>query len=362
MHIENISLYNYRNIKELKLSFIPGINIFTGDNAQGKTNILEAIYVCAMGRSQRSKNDGQLVAFSEDEAHIKLISNNGYSKDRIDVHIKSECKKGIAVNGVPVKKLSELMGTFYVVIFSPEDLEIIKEGPAARRRFMDMELCQLSKLYYFNLKQYYRILKQRNALLKSIQKNPSLLDGLFVWDKQLASYGAEIIDERRSFIEKINHIASLKYGEISDGDEFSIKYAPNAEEKDIEKKLKSFAQRDIAMGITQTGPHKDDVLFFINGKDARIFGSQGQQRLSSLCLKLSETELIKETTGELPVLLLDDVLSELDKKRQVYLINSIENIQTFITCTGIEEALKNIAQKGKIFKVSNGKAVEFCEN
>jgi len=362
MYIENISLYNYRNIRELKLNFVSDINIFIGDNAQGKTNILEAIYVCAMGRSQRSKNDGQLVAFSENEAHIKLISNNGYSKDRIDVHIKSEGKKGIAVNGVPIKKLSELMGTFYVVIFSPEDLEIIKEGPSARRRFIDMELCQLSKAYYYNLKQYYKILKQRNALLKSIQKDTSLSESLFVWDSQLASYAADIIDKRYFFIEKLNSIASLKYEEISGGDKFSIKYAPNSEKGDIEKKLKTFAQRDIAMGATQTGPHKDDILFFINEKDAKTFGSQGQQRSSSLCLKLSETELIKETTGELPVLLLDDVLSELDKKRQIYLMKSIENIQTFITCTGIEEALKNIAQKGKVFKVLDGQAVEICEN
>ena len=362
MRIENISLFNYRNLKEQRLDFVPGVNIFTGDNAQGKTNILEAIYVCAMGRSQRSKNDCQLVAFSETEAHIRLVSNNGYSKDRIDVHIKSDGGKGIAVNNVPIKRLSELMGTFYAVIFSPEDLNIIKEGPSARRRFMDMELCQLSRQYYYNLKQYYRILKQRNALLKSIQKNPSLFDSLFAWDSQLVSFASVITDERRGFIEKINTISGFKYAEISGGDKLSLKYLPSAEKEDMEKRMKAMAQRDIAAGATQIGPHKDDICFLINEKDARVFGSQGQQRLLALCVKLSETKLIKEMTGSDPTLLLDDVLSELDKKRQLYLVNSIKDIQTFITCTGIEDTLKSLSETGKIFYVSDGEAVEFCED
>ncbi|MBP3307411.1 MAG: DNA replication/repair protein RecF, partial [Anaerotignum sp.] len=330
MYITEVSLQNFRNLAQLKIEPSEGINVIYGSNAQGKTNFLESLYFCAMGRSLRGKSDQQLIRFDEEESHIRMLVQRKQRYDRIDVHLKKDEKKGIAVNGLPVRKLGDLFGTLYAVIFSPEDLSLVKDGPGERRRFLDMELCQLSKVYYYDLQQYYRILKQRNNLLKEIQKKPQLQETLFVWDDQLAEYGERIIAARKRFLIRLDEIAAEKLSQLTGGrDHLQTIYKPNCEEGMLAEKLRKNIDRDIYFGSTQSGPHKDDILFSIDGREVKVYGSQGQQRTTALAARLAEIDLIREETGEEPVLLLDDVFSELDENRQKFLLQSIEGLQAF---------------------------------
>ena len=355
MYITEVSLQNFRNLAQLKIEPSEGINVIYGSNAQGKTNFLESLYFCAMGRSLRGKSDQQLIRFEEEESHIRMLVQRKQRYDRIDVHLKKDEKKGIAVNGLPVRKLGDLFGTLYAVIFSPEDLSLVKDGPAERRRFLDMELCQLSKVYYYDLQQYYRILKQRNNLLKEIQKKPALQETLFVWDDQLAEYGERIIAARKRFLLRLDEIAAEKLSQLTGGkDHLQTIYKPNCEAGTLAEKLQKNIDRDIYFGSTQSGPHKDDILFSIDGREVKVYGSQGQQRTTALAARLAEIDLIREETGEEPVLLLDDVFSELDENRQKYLLQSIEGLQAFVTCTGIEDSVKKYISKDNLFYVENG--------
>ena len=355
MYINNLLLADFRNISMAEIKLSEGINILFGDNAQGKTNILEAVYICATGRSHRTKIDGQLINFSKREAHIKAFIVRNRRTDRIDVHLKKDEKKGIAVNGVPIRKSGDLFGTLHTVMFSPEDLQLIKNAPSERRRFIDMELCQLSNVYYYDLQQYYKVLKQRNNLLKRIQKNIKLKETLFVWDLQMCQYGMRVIDSRKAFIERISAISAKIHSCITEENEkLVIEYKPNVLSCDFAEKLASSTEKDIIYGSTTCGPHKDDLIFYVNQNDVKIFGSQGQQRTAALSAKLAEIEIIKAETGETPVLLLDDVLSELDERRQYYLLDSIRDTQTIITCTGIEDSIKKYTEKAFIFNIKNG--------
>ena len=355
MYIKKISLKNYRNIDKLELCLENGVNIFYGKNAQGKTNLLESIYIGATGRSHRTNRDKELIKFDENEAHIRLLVEKENISDKIDIHLKRDVKKGIAINSIPINKLGELFGYLNVVIFSPEDLSLIKQGPQERRKFIDMELCQINNVYYYNLSQYYKVLKQRNALLKKIDKNNNLKESLFVWDSQLIDFGIKIIRQRDAFIKKINNISKKIHSDITENkEELDIKYKPSVLEEEFEEKLLKNIDKDILYKNTAYGPHKDDMLFFINGVNAREFGSQGQQRTVSLSTKLAEIRLIEEEKGILPVLLLDDVLSELDKDRQKFLIKNIKNLQVIITCTGVEDVIKNLDKEYSVFNVSNG--------
>lgn len=355
MYITEVSLQNFRNLAQLKIEPSEGINVIYGSNAQGKTNFLESLYFCAMGRSLRGKSDQQLIRFDEEESHIRMLVQRKQRYDRIDVHLKKDEKKGIAVNGLPVRKLGDLFGTLYAVIFSPEDLSLVKDGPGERRRFLDMELCQLSKVYYYDLQQYYRILKQRNNLLKEIQKKPQLQETLFVWDDQLAEYGERIIAARKRFLIRLDEIAAEKLSQLTGGrDHLQTIYKPNCEEGMLAEKLRKNIDRDIYFGSTQSGPHKDDILFSIDGREVKVYGSQGQQRTTALAARLAEIDLIREETGEEPVLLLDDVFSELDENRQKFLLQSIEGLQAFVTCTGIEDSVKKYISKDNLFYVDNG--------
>ncbi|MGN1319153.1 MAG: DNA replication/repair protein RecF, partial [Lachnospirales bacterium] len=334
------------------------VNIFYGDNAQGKTNILESMFMCATGRSQRTHIDKELIQFNKESAHIRMCVNKDGYNDRIDIHIKQKEKKGIAVNNIVIKKLGELFGTVNIVLFSPEDLFLVKEGPSFRRRYMDMELCQMSKIYYSNLQRYYKVLKERNNFLKKINENKNLKDNLDIWDIQLLEYGKKIVESRSNFISLLNDEGSIIHNKITDNKEkFVIEYKPSANIDEYEKKLANSREKDIYYGTTSYGIHKDDMIFLINGVNARDYGSQGQQRTVCLTLKLSEIELIKKKTGNTPVLLLDDVLSELDKNRQDFIINSINNIQTIITSTGNEQILSNLGERSKIFFIKNGEIV-----
>lgn len=355
MIIKSIDLQNFRNYSLERISFDEHTNILYGDNAQGKTNILEAVYVSGTTKSHKGSKDYEMISFDCDESHIKAIVSKKNIDYRIDMHIKKNKNKGIAVNGVPIKRAVELYGIVNIIFFSPEDLNIIKNGPSGRRKFMDMELCQLDKIYVSNLLQYNKAVEQRNKLLKDIMFNPSLEDTLDIWDMQILKFGSDIISRRRKFIENVNNIIKDIHSRLSGGkEELIIKYEPSVEESDFEKVLTDNREKDIKFKMTSAGPHRDDISFMINGIDIRKYGSQGQQRTTALSLKMSEIDLVKKVTSDTPILLLDDVLSELDSNRQNYLLNSIHDIQTIITCTGLDEFVNNRFDINRIFKVVNG--------
>lgn len=355
MIIESVELKNYRNYNELHIDFDPGTNVLYGDNAQGKTNILESVYVCATTKSHRSSKDRELIAFGEEEAHIKMNLRRDGVPCRIDMHLKKNKAKGVAVNGIPIKKASELFGIINVVFFSPEDLNLIKNGPAERRRFLDLELCQLNRLYVHSLVQYNRTVTQRNKLLKELSFQPEYEEMLDVWDQQLVSYGKEIITCRREFIDQLNTIIQdIHFNLSGKKEQLVIAYEPNTEEKDLEAAVKRSRFADQKQKTTLVGPHRDDICFYVNEIDIRKFGSQGQQRTAALSLKLAEIELVRKIVKDYPVLLLDDVLSELDSGRQDQLLSCISHIQTFITCTGLDDFISHNFQIDKIFRVVNG--------
>lgn len=355
MFIESIELFNYRNYEQLHMDFHEGTNVLYGDNAQGKTNILEAIYVCSTTKSHKGSKDREIVRFGEEESHIKMIVRRDGVPYRLDMHIKKNKAKGAAVNGVPIKKASELFGIVNVIFFSPEDLNIIKNGPAERRRFIDLELCQLNKLYVYNLVQYNKVVVQRNKLLKELDFQPNLKETLEIWDEQLLRYGKELIRMRMDFIKEVNElIHDIHFHLSGEKEELIIQYEPNVTELNFEETLKKNQYQEIRQKMTLTGPHRDDLNFIVNGTDIRKFGSQGQQRTAALSLKLAEIELVKKTVKDYPVLLLDDVLSELDSKRQEHLLSEINHIQTMITCTGLDEFVSSKFQMDKIFKIVEG--------
>ncbi len=355
MILKSIALKSFRNYSDLFLEFDQGTNILYGDNAQGKTNVLEAVYISGTTRSHKGSKDRELIQFGQEEAHIQTVVNKGGFDYQIDMHIKKNRSKGIAINKIPIKKASELFGILNIVFFSPEDLNIIKNGPSERRRFLDVELCQLDKIYLYHLVKYNKILNQRNKLLKDLHFHPELKDTLPVWDMQLVKYGREIIAARKKFVEELNEIVFEIHRKLSGNkEELHLNYEPNVMEDFFEQDLLKNQEKDLKFGITSTGPHRDDMCFLIHGIDIRKFGSQGQQRSCALSLKLSEIELVKRSIDEKPVLILDDVLSELDSSRQNFLLNSIHDIQTVITCTGLDEFVRNRFEINKIFRVVSG--------
>lgn len=361
MIIKSLELADYRNYEELTLEFDSGTNILFGDNAQGKTNILEAIYVAATTKSHKGSKDKEIIRFEKEEGHIRTFIVKDGVQSRVDMHLRKSGSKGIAVDGSKLKKAADLLGLCNVVFFSPEDLGIIKNGPAERRRFVDMELCQLDNFYLRNLNDYNKIVNQRNKLLKDMYMNPDLKETLSIWDMQLASFGSKIIERRRVFTQQLNEIIYDIHKKLSGGrEEIKIVYEPDVEIDEFETKLRYSQDRDIKSKITSVGPHRDDFSFYVGDVDIRKYGSQGQQRTAALSLKLSEIELVKRITKDTPILLLDDVLSELDSNRQNYLLNSIGDIQTIITCTGLEEFVNNRFEIDKVFKVTEGQVV--CMN
>ncbi len=355
MIIKSLELQNFRNYNTLQLDFDNGTNIFYGDNAQGKTNILEAIFMTATTKSHKGSKDQDIIQFSHEEAHIRSYLFKEKITRQIDMHLRKGKTKGIAIDSQRIKKAADLMGLLNVVFFSPEDLSIIKNGPAERRRFIDMELCQLDSFYLYNLNHYNKIVNQRNKLLKDLSMKPGLKETLSIWDSQLVSFGAKVIERREIFISQLCDIISELHAKLSGGKEkIRILYEKNVEIDDFEERLKKSQEKDIILKQSTVGPHRDDIIFIVNDIDIRRFGSQGQQRTAALSLKLSEIELVKKSIKDTPVLLLDDVLSELDSNRQNYLLNSIGAIQTIITCTGLDEFVKNRFEINKIFKVVNG--------
>lgn len=359
MIIKSIELKNFRNYEDLNISFDEGTNILYGDNAQGKTNILEAAYMSGTTKSHKGSKDKEMIRFGASEAHLRTVVLRGEKEYQIDMHLKQNRSKGIAINQVPIKRAAELFGILNMVFFSPEDLNIIKNGPAERRRFLDAELCQLDKIYLSDLMNYNKILGQRNKLLKDMVFRPDLSDTLPVWDMQLVETGKRIIKRRKQFVEELNEIVHDIHFRLSgEKEELFIKYEPNIDDIFFEDELNRAKIKDMKLCQTSVGPHRDDLLFSIGDIDIRKFGSQGQQRTSALSLKLSEIELVKKSIKDTPILLLDDVLSELDSNRQNYLLNNISDTQTIITCTGLDEFVRNRFQINKVFEVINGQVFE----
>ena len=355
MIIKSLELADFRNYETLNISFDKGTNILYGDNAQGKTNILEAIYVSATTKSHKGSKDKEIVNFNKEEAHIRTYLEKEDVEYRVDMHLRSNKSKGIAIDGQKIKKAADILGLLNIVFFSPEDLSIIKNGPAERRRFADMELCQLDNFYLYNLNNYNKIINQRNKLLKDMYFNPGLKETLNIWDSQLVSFGSKIIERREIFAGQLCEIIGDIHSKLSGGkEELIVKYEPDVLIENFEEKMKENQEKDIKTKVTSTGPHRDDFSFIVNGIDIRKYGSQGQQRTAALSLKLSEIELVKRMTKDTPVLLLDDVLSELDSNRQNYLLNSIGDIQTIISCTGLDEFINNRFEINRTYKITNG--------
>ncbi len=358
MIIKSLELKDFRNYETLAINFGPGTNILYGDNAQGKTNILEAIYLAATTKSHRGTRDGDIIRFGSEEGHIRIMLFKNDVDTKLDIHLRKAKTKGIAIDGKKIKKAAELLGLLNVVFFSPEDLNIIKNGPGERRRFTDMELCQLDDFYLYNLNNYNKIVNQRNTLLKDVYFNPSLKETIEIWDSQLVSYGSKVIERRKSFTDQLNEVIGPVHEKLSGGREsLRIIYDPNVEIEDYERELSSSTERDIKSKMTNVGPHRDDFIFMVGDLDIRKFGSQGQQRTAALSLKLAEIEIVKRLINDTPILLLDDVLSELDSGRQQFLLESIGDVQTIITCTGVEDFVNSRLEIDKLFNIFNGALV-----
>lgn len=359
MFIEKLALNNFRNYSEEEISFSEGINILYGDNAQGKTNILEAIYMTATTKSHRGNKDKEIIRFGCEEAHIRADINKNDIKHRIDMHLKNNKSKGVAIDMVTIRRTAQLFGLVNIVLFSPEDLSIIKDSPAERRKFIDMELCQLNKLYYSELSSYNKVLNQRNNLLKQISFNEKSKDLLDVWDEQLVNYGIKIISLRDNFINMINEIIADIHSSLTSGKEkLKVIYEKNSDEISFSERLREKRFVDLKYQSTSVGPHRDDISFIVNDIDIKKYGSQGQQRTVALSLKLAEIELVKRIIKDNPILLLDDVMSELDSTRRDALLSYISDIQTIITCTGYDDFIKERLSIDKIYKVSQGKIRE----
>ena len=356
MYVKSLDLLNFRNYEKLSLTLDPGINIFYGANAQGKTNILEAVYLAGTSKSHRGTRDRDMIRMGESEAHIRMHVDKNDSDYRIDMHLRKNKSKGIAIGGVPIRRAGELFGIVNIVFFSPEDLNIIKNGPSERRRLVDRILCEIDRIYMSDLTQYGKCLNQRNRLLHDLYFNPSLESELPVWDEQLMNYGCRIIAKREEFVRMLENIASEIHTELTgEKERLTLVYEPNVTVKEFADKVARSRDADRKIKSTTVGPHRDDVCIKVNDMDLRLYGSQGQQRTTAISLKLSEIRIIEERIRNKPVLLLDDVLSELDRDRQNYLLGNIRDIQTLITCTGLDEFVQNRFEADRTFRVVSGR-------
>lgn len=394
MYIKTLKLKNYRNYDEIEVNFDPNINIIYGNNATGKTNLLESIYMCSTSKSHKNTKENDIINFNKNSSHIKLIfcreestSQESPKREIIDIQLNKESKKGIAKNGIKVEKLSDFLGFFNVIMFAPEDLNIIKDGPSVRRKFLDIEISQTDKVYVNIIKNYNKTLNQRNALLKDIYKTTGnnrqdLITMLDTYDEQLVNYGLEVIKKRNENIKELakkiydihllisdnkeelivgyenDIIGASTASPLTVGDDILSSQVKNILCEIYLKKLKETRDLDIKNQFTIIGPHRDDIIFKVGDKDIRKFGSQGQKKTTAISLKLSELEMLKEKIKETPVLLLDDVFSELDETRQKLLVSSLKGIQTIITCTGIKKNIFDLLKPEKIFNVAENKVIE----
>ncbi|MFD1734942.1 DNA replication/repair protein RecF [Bacillus salitolerans] len=366
MYIEKLSITNYRNYKKIDLTFENKVNVILGENAQGKTNLMESIYVLAMAKSHRTSNDKDLICWDEEYAKIEGRVQKKKGPFSLQLIISTKGKKA-KLNHIEQQKLSQYVGAMNIVMFAPEDLNIVKGSPQVRRRFLDMEIGQVSPVYMHDLSMYQKILQQRNHYLKQLQrqrvKDMTMLD---VLSTQLSEVAAKIVRKRFEFLQLLQKWADPIHHGISRGlEKLEIKYKASidvSEKLDLSKMIDVYEQkfgkirdREIERGMTLAGPHRDDLEFFVNGRDVQTFGSQGQQRTTALSLKLAEIELIYSEIGEYPILLLDDVLSELDDYRQSHLLNTIQGkVQTFVTTTSVEGIDHDTLRQAAQFSVTSG--------
>lgn len=366
MYIERLALTNYRNYASLDLEFSPAMNVFIGENAQGKTNVMEAIYVLAMAKSHRTSNDRELIRWEQDCGKIEGDIERKFGHLPLELTISKKGKKA-KVNHLEQNRLSAYVGEMNVVMFAPEDLNIVKGSPQLRRRFLDMEIGQISRVYLHDLVAFQKVLKQRNALLKAHRGKMDLNDVMFdIYTEQYIQVAVQIIRKRFYFMELLQKWANPIHQGISRGLEtLEVRYdtlkelhsGQTAEEMEavLAEQLKYVHKRELERGLTLVGPHRDDLQFFVNGYDIQTFGSQGQQRTTALSLKLAEIELVKQEVGETPILLLDDVLSELDDYRQSHLLSTMQGqVQTFVTTTNIAGIDHETIQKAALFEVQSG--------
>ncbi len=356
MFLERLTIKNFRNLLDIDLIFDSKVNIFVGENGAGKTNLLEAIYFLGILKSFRTNQDRQLIKFGEIDFYLN--SNILKTNTQVEINISfSPNQKKVKVNNKTLTKIIDLIGQLKVIIFSPEDLNIIKGSPAIRRRFVDIELAQVSPRYLYNLQRYLKILKHRNQTLSTIKKNRSIdIKELEAWDDQLVETGIQIIRKRKELIAKLNPLINEIYGNITENQqELKIQYKPCVLEEEFRKILHDKQENEIRQEVTLIGPHRDDISFYINNVDSRYFASQGQQRTIAICLKLAEIQNIYQETQEFPILLLDDVTSELDKNRRETLLKFIsEDIQVFVTTTDISDLSANFVKRACIFKIKQG--------
>ena len=355
MIVDSLELKNFRNYERTLFSFDPGTNILYGDNAQGKTNVLEALQVCSTTKSQRGSHDSEMIRFGEEEAHIRLLFRKHGIAHKIDIHLRKNGKKGAAVDGVPIRRAADLLGQVHLVSFFPEDLRIIKNSPRDRRRFLDSQLCQLDKVYTTRLTEYNKIVVQRNALLKDARFADAIDPTLDVWDEQMVLYGSHLIRQREMFLQQLNELVKNNHAELTGGKEqIELCYEPDVQADRFAEELRKNREKEKKWKVSSSGPHRDDFQVKVNGIDIRHFGSQGQQRSAALSLKLSEIQLVKDRIKDTPILLLDDVLSELDNNRQKMLLQGIENVQTFLTCTGMDGLIEHQFPMNKVFHIVDG--------
>lgn len=369
MKLTELNLHHFRNYDEAQVEFSPQINVLIGENAQGKTNLLESIYVLAMTRSHRTNNDRELIEFGKNAAQIKGTVQRELGSLKLELDIGKHGKKAKA-NHLEKARLSEYLGQLNVILFAPEDLALVKGAPTVRRRFIDMEFGQISPKYLHDLTQYRDILKQRNRYLKQLQ-NHEAQDQLYleVLSEQLAAVGGAIINQRVKFLSELEGYAQKLHQSITQGKEkltfeysSAVKDAAALTEVELSEALMELYRqsqaKEIFQGTTLYGPHRDDVRFLINQKNVQTYGSQGQQRTTALSVKLAEIDLMKNQTGEYPVLLLDDVLSELDGARQTHLLKTIQDkVQTFLTTPGLSDVARNLIKEPRIFHIWDGQII-----
>lgn len=365
MYINRLKLNSFRNYELLNIEFQRNFNIIYGNNAQGKTNILESIFICASGRSHRKSKDAELVRLGQEEYNIKIEYEKENREQSIEINYKKNEGKSVKINDVKESKIGKIIGNLNVVIFSPEDITVMKEGPGERRRFIDITISQIKPSYFYDLQQYKKVLIQRNNLLKEIQINRKLIDTLEVWDQSMVNIGSRIIKVRKDYIERLNRNAAIRHSVLTNqGEKLEIKYKKSVKDENAEdineikkyfiRAIEHYRNIEIAKGITLVGPQRDDFDMYVNGLNVGLYGSQGQKRTTVLSMKLSEIDIMYEETGELPILLLDDVMSELDQERQDHLLKCLENIQTFITCTEKDFFENKLGNNSKYYKIENG--------
>lgn len=360
MYIFNLTLKNFRNYEYEEFEFKNGINILTGANAQGKTNTGEAIFFLCTGYSPRANRDKLVIKTGESMSEISGMAKSRYGDVSVKIRFNLNDKKNIYVNGLEVHKVGELLGNIHSVFFNPSELKLIQESPEDRRRFLNVSLSQISKSYFYSLQRYNKILSQRNNLLKDPDRG-LIKETLPVWDIQLSKEAGKIIYLRNAYLKEISPIVEEKHAFLSGGKEL-LKLKTESGYYGTEEEIafailsdyKTSLDRDLKLGFTSIGPHRDDIKFILNDTDVKVYGSQGQQRTVALSLKLAETEIFKNRFGEYPILILDDVLSELDKTRQKKLINSVKDLQTIFTATDYSRALFKNTDVNRIV-IENGK-------